>query len=184
MTVIGWHFLREDRRLGYGDGREVKVGEALTVDGPLVLCERGLHASPRAIDALQYAPGPIACRVRLSGEVLGPTDEHVDKACATERTVIAMIDATDVLREFVRDTLVVRQPHLVTLFGRGGLRKHARALRDLDMANASWGQIQQVCNAARDAASAASWDASWDAARADLNARLEARLTAAMGVTL
>ena len=28
--LVGWHFLRADLRLGYGDGREVKAGETLT----------------------------------------------------------------------------------------------------------------------------------------------------------
>jgi hypothetical protein len=67
-----WHWISEDRKLRYSDGREVKVGEKLTCQGPLSLCERGMHASRRAIDALQYAPGCIVCRVRLSGEILEP----------------------------------------------------------------------------------------------------------------
>ena len=167
--LLGWHFVREDRRLGYGDGREVKMGETLTVEGPLEMCQHGLHASVRALDALQYAPGPIACRVRLSGEVLGPTDEHSDKACATERTVIAMVDATDILRNFIRDTLIFRQPHMVSLFEKAGLPDQASALRALEMETVTWEKIQEVCNAARYAtwmiaAWAAERDAAWAAA--------------------
>ena len=94
----GWHFLREDRRLGYEDGRVVKVGETITVpaDTPLVLCKSGLHASSRIIDALKYAPGPVACQVEIVGEIL----EEDDKACAYERRCISMVDATNVLHEF------------------------------------------------------------------------------------
>ena len=201
--LLGWHFVREDRRLGYGDGRVVEVGETLTVEGPLEMCQHGLHASVRALDALRYAPGPIACRVRLSGEVLGPTAEHSDKACATERTVIAMVDATDLLREFIRDTLIFRQPHMVSLFEKAGLPEHARALRAIEMETATWEEIQRVCDAtmdatwaatrdatwaatgdaAWDAAWAATWDATWDATWAELNERLEARLLDAMAVS-
>ena len=205
--LLGWHFVREDRRLGYGDGRVVEVGETLTVEGPLEMCQHGLHASVRALDALRYAPGPIACRVRLSGEVLGPTAEHSDKACATERTVIAMVDSTDLLRDFIRDTLVFRQPHMVSLFEKAGLPEHARALRAIEMETATWEEIQRVCDAAGVAARAAAWDATrvaagdaagdatrvaawdaagvaaWDATRAELNERLEARLLDAMAVS-
>ena len=163
--LLGWHFVREDRRLGYGDGREVKMGETLTVEGPLVMCEWGLHASVRAIDACRYAPGPIACRVRLSGEVLQPTTGgHSDKVCATERTVIAMVDATDLLRDFIRDTLVFRQPHVVSLFEKAGLPDHASALRALEMETVTWEKIQEVCSAARYAAwMIAAGDAAWSA---------------------
>jgi hypothetical protein len=158
---------------------------------------------------LQYAPGPIACRVVLSGEVILGTGDHADKACATERTVVSMVDdATDLLRDFIRDTLIFRQPHMVTLFERAKLQEHARALRALEMETASWEEIEAVCGAARDAArdaawgaaraaawdaaGAAAWDAAWaaawDAAGAAaggvLNEKLEARLATAMGVTL
>ncbi|HEX6972592.1 MAG TPA: hypothetical protein VF234_10280, partial [Limnochordia bacterium] len=72
-TLEAWWFCRADDdgvvRLPHGDGRVVRVGETLTVPGPVILCERGLRASVRAIDALPYAPGPIVCRVRLSGEI-------------------------------------------------------------------------------------------------------------------
>lgn len=93
---LGWHFLPGDCRLANGDGREVKVGETYTVDGEPALCCHGLHASRRALDALGYAPGPVACRVRLGGQIV----EGDDKACATERTVLGMADATRTLHEF------------------------------------------------------------------------------------
>ena len=183
--VYGWHFVAADRRLRFEDGREVVVGETLTMDGPqrghsLVMCKWGLHASPRATDALGYAPGPVACYVRLSGEVLEPTAEHPDKMCATERTVLAMVDATDLLREFIRDTLVYRQPHLVPLFETAGLHDHAKAIGDANLRTLGWSEMAQLFTAARDAAmdnpgsvalyaaryaSRDAW-AGWDAARA------------------
>jgi hypothetical protein len=89
-TLDGWSFVPPDH-----DG-EVRVGETLTVDGPLVLYQRGLHASVLAWDALPYARGPILCRVRLSGTIVeGPYE-----ACATARTVLAMADVERELRIF------------------------------------------------------------------------------------
>src|SRR3972149_3105412 len=64
---LGWHFLPEDKRLRYGTREVVEVGRPVKVAGKLALCEWGLHASRRAIDALAYAPMDsaklYACRV-------------------------------------------------------------------------------------------------------------------------
>ena len=93
-----YHFCREDRRLGFGDGREIRVGETLAVDCEPILCHRGLHASRRLIDALKYAPGPVVAKVQLGGIVVHGTDKSV----ATKRTTIAIADCTDILRAFAR----------------------------------------------------------------------------------
>jgi hypothetical protein len=163
--VYGWHFVAADRHLGYEDGRPVAVGETLTVRGPLVMCKQGLHASPRATDALGYAPGPVACYVRLSGEVLEPTAEHPDKMCATERTVLAMVDATPILPDFIRDTLVYRQPHLVPLFEAAGLHGHAKTIGDADLRPMGWSEMALLFTAARDAAMDNPGSSAWYAAR-------------------
>jgi hypothetical protein len=92
--IKAWHFLRADGLTQYS-GERVVVGETLRVDGRIKLCERGLHASVRAIDALQYAPGPICCRVRMGGEII----HDDDKLVASERTALWMFDATNVLHE-------------------------------------------------------------------------------------
>ena len=92
----GWHFLHEDRRLGYGDGRLVVAGETLSIpdpDVPLILCGYGLHASERAADAVKYMPGFIVERVQLRGNILFERD----KACATERHCYWIADAHDVI---------------------------------------------------------------------------------------
>ncbi len=93
-----WHFCGTNRVLGYDDGRAIVVGETLTVDGPPVLCRHGLHGSVRAIDALSYAVGPVACWTEITGDVV----EGDDKIVGTARTVIWMADATGALREFAR----------------------------------------------------------------------------------
>lgn len=90
-----WHFVGDTLR----DERPVPAdGEWLVHDGPVVLCEQGLHASIDPFDALQYAPGAILCRVELGGEIMHSND----KLAASKRRIIARRDMTDVLRYFAR----------------------------------------------------------------------------------
>jgi len=96
MSDLYWHFLRLDRRLQYAPHTLVEAGGTYIAVGRLVLCENGMHASPRALDALEYAPGDIICRVRLDGEHL----VGHDKLCARSRTVLWLADAGPLLHEF------------------------------------------------------------------------------------
>ena len=97
-TVEAWHFLRNNKRFGYGDGNIAKAGYVYSVEGPVTLCVWGLHASRRAIDALQYAPGAMVGRVVLSGKII----EGDDKLVATHREYLWIADATETLRAFAR----------------------------------------------------------------------------------
>lgn len=161
--MLAWHFLRNDRKLNYPPHTLVKVGQKLTVKPPLKLCTWGLHASKRAIDALQYAPGSIACRVELSGEIL----EGDDKVCATERTVLKMIDATNILHEFAcccAEEVLLREREA----GREPDRRSWAAIE----AKHKWlkGQItdeelRAAESAAWSAAESAAWSAAWSADR-------------------
>jgi len=182
--LLAWHWLREDRKLGYDDGREVKVGETLTVDVTPVLCEAGLHASERAIDSLGYAPGPIVCRVVLSGTVVRGTD----KATATERTVLAMANATRTLGEWSCDCAeraLLREREK-------GREPDARSWAALEVkrmwlrGEATDEELDAARDAARDAAWAAArdaaWDAAWDAEVEWQNAHLEELLLALLGL--
>jgi hypothetical protein len=106
-----WHFLREDRKLRYGDKREVRVGETLTVEFPIrrefhgyvsyyekpTLCEAGLHASDNLLDALTIAPGPILCKVRLGDDAITDGD---GKYVSSTRTVLAMANVQDIIFRF------------------------------------------------------------------------------------
>jgi hypothetical protein len=177
--MLAWHFLRDDRRLSYPPHTLVEVGQKLTVKPPLELCRWGLHASKRVLDALLYAPGPIACRVELSGEIL----EDDNKACATERTVLSMIDATNILHEFacwcaeqalLREREAGREPDPRSWAAIDAKRKWLRGeITDSELAaagDAAWESARDaawdVAWAARAAAGDAAWDAAWDAARA------------------
>ena len=94
--MLAWHFLSKDKRLGYDDGRLVEVGVPLECEGKPALCNNGMHGSVRLIDALGYASGPILCRVEIDGDIV----ESDDKLCGRRRTVLWMLDATELLHEF------------------------------------------------------------------------------------
>lgn len=94
--LLCWHFANNDLRLGYDDGREIVAGESLRVEGAPVLCETGLHGSVRLLDALQYAPGHMLCRVELSDGII----EGDDKAVARERKTLWIFNAENALRDF------------------------------------------------------------------------------------
>ena len=184
-AIEAWHFLpavdgfkRGDAARTQHTAEPVMVGTVLHVAGPITPCEHGLHASRRALDALKYAPGPIACRVRVYGEVI----EHDDKLAGSYRECVAMIDATNILHEFaccsaeaallLADVTDMRCWQAIEA-KRAWLRKE---IGDKELAaarDAAW-------DAARAAARATAWDAARAAARAELNTTLESMLLEAM----
>ena len=91
--ILAWHWLSADGKMA-NTGEVVEAGKTYTVEPPITCCERGLHASIKAIDSLHYAPGPIICRVEMSGEIAS----QEDKLAASSRKVIWMADADKVLR--------------------------------------------------------------------------------------
>ena len=179
-----YHFTSDKLR----DGRDIPaIGEWLEHNGDVIPCESGLHASPTAFDALQYAPGAMLHKVYLDGVIV----EHgspVDKYAASRRVIVASIDATDVCRRFARRVALDvahlwDMPDVVRRYletgdeslrdaawvgawdatgdAAWGARAAAYAARD-----AAWAAWVAARDAARDAAWAAAWDAAWDAARA------------------
>lgn len=158
MSKHYYWFAPADGVLGYGDERKVRKGVTHKVDGLISLCRHGLHASRHPLDALKHANSAHLWRVHLSGDVL----HGDDKSCATERTYIARIDATDVLRRFARlcalDVVHLWDaPEVVICYLRTGDESIRAAAWDATWA-ATWA-------AARDAARAAAWDATRAAAR-------------------
>ena len=193
----GWHWLHKDRRLGYDDGREVVAGEWMTANAKPSMCNSGMHASARALDALGYAPGPIICRVELSDDV--QTDG--DKSVASKRRVLWMADATRTLREFAiwcaeeaikavekldgltdgdRKALAAgkrcNEVHRAFLDGTAA-EKELRAAE-----SAAWSAARNAAgSAARSAAESAAWGAAWGAAwRAAWSAAESAAWSAAL----
>ena len=158
-----WHFTGKTLR----DGRPLpKVGEWLTHDGPVVMCNSGLHASRKAVDALQYAPGPIAHLVECEDIV----EEQGDKLVCRRRKILASVDATEILRALARRLALSvihlwDAPDVVRRYLETGDESLRSAARDAAMA-AAWDAAWDAArDAAWDAAWAAAWAAAWDAAR-------------------
>jgi len=188
QPILAWHFLPDDGMTRYEPRTKVVVGEWLSVDPHrLELCAYGLHASERLIDALQYAPGALLCRVELAGRVLRADD----KLCAERRRVIAWTDATHMLHEFacrcaesVLHLIAGSQRQLARnaidakrrwLAGQANDNELAAAWAAMD---AAWGAAMDAAWAARAAMDAAS-DAAWAAARAAACAAAWAAMDAA-----
>ena len=90
-----WHFVGDELRNGIPIPAD---GEWLVHEGELIMCESGLHASRKIIDALIYAPGSTICRVEVNGKII---EDH-DKVVAEKRKILWRIDGNKVLPAFAR----------------------------------------------------------------------------------
>tara|TARA_Y100000310_G_C20383667_1_gene669377 strand:- start:41 stop:733 length:693 start_codon:yes stop_codon:yes gene_type:complete len=147
---LGWHWVGRKQKLR--DGQIVEVGMTHPAIGDIRMCQRGYHASNRAIDALGYGSNSavIACRVELLGDRI---DEH-DKSVGSQRRVIAIIDAEMILHEFAcwcadQALKLIDKPDPRSIKAIQVKRKWIKGKADR-------------CELA--AARAAAWDAAWDAA--------------------
>ena len=93
--ILAWHWAKADLKTQHSN-EPIAKGKTLKATGPLQLCENGMHASLNPMDALQYAPGPMLCRVELSGEII----QGEDKLCASSRKVLWIANADHMLQEF------------------------------------------------------------------------------------
>ena len=164
MTKIqAWHFTAATLR----DGRPIPAdGVVLHHDGPLVMCESGLHWSRTPLAALQYAPGPILCRVEVWGDII----EDFDKGISRNRVILWRLDATDLLREFARRCAL----DVAHLWDAPGIVLNYLRTGDESIRDAAWA-------AARDAAWDAARDAAWAAALAAARAAAGDAARAAAG---
>jgi hypothetical protein len=170
-TVKAWHFTRKTLR----DGRPIPpVGEWLKHEGPLVMCESGLHASRRVLDAINYAPCGTIHRVECRGDI----EEQSDKLVCRQRRILASISAERADQIFRRFARLVAWTHLdkwdAPEIVRQWLETGDESIRDAAR-DAAWAAAGDAAwAAAGDAARAAAWaaardaarDAAWDAARA------------------
>ena len=156
-----WHFSNGSE--AHGSHRKLIVGKTYRVRGKPALCQHGLHASERALDALHYGSGNVVSQVTLGGTVIADTDKQV----ATQRTVIAQADATDILHEFAcwcgEQALLKERER--------GREPDARSWAAIE-AKRAWlrgeindDQLAAARDAARDAGRDAAWAATWAAAR-------------------
>lgn len=102
-TIIAYHFLRADMASPHRPHTKWAVGQKRTLrGGDIIPCIRGYHGSPTSFDAVQYATGPILCKVWLSGNVQTHGDP-VDKYVARTRKLLAAVDVSRELRMFAAD---------------------------------------------------------------------------------
>ena len=169
MEYNAYHFVGATLR----DGSPVPPdGETLKWTGELIMCRSGLHASRKPWQALEYAPGPTLCRVHCAGETINGDDKLVCR----ERTIIARIDATDILRRYAR-ACALDVAHLwdcpnvvMDYLNTGDDSKRDAAWDAAGAAGAAW-NAAKAARAARNAAG--------DAARAARNAAGNAARNAA-----
>ena len=159
MSKLAWHFVGNTLR----DGRPIPAdGEWLVHEGPIVICESGLHASLHPFDALQYALGPVLCRVECDGV----EDEARDKFVCRRRRIVARADVTETLRYFAR----MQALSVVHLWDAPDVVLDYLMTGDESSRAAAWDAAWEAAaydaarNAARDAARWAARSAAWEAA--------------------
>jgi hypothetical protein len=163
MSKTGYWFAKasEDGNvyLPNGDGRQVIVGESLSIEGSLVLCHNGLHYSEHPFDALHYAKGFECFKIEALGDILCDYITQ-NKCCTNIRLHVARKDAKEAVLLFARQQATKVShlwdaPAVVRQFLETG--KNADAAADAARAAA---------DAAADAADAYAADAAYAAAAA------------------
>ncbi len=104
---LGWHFLPISRELGYSDGRKAKLGKTMSSDdwrAPHV-CNTGMHASGKPIDAFNFLKGPIMCRVLVSRDLDGINGQDQKKFCGRDRTVLWCSNLLETISRSLPDTV-------------------------------------------------------------------------------
>ena len=143
---IAWHFTGGTLR----DGSPIPaIGQTLIFPGKIKICQAGYHWSRRPSQALEYAPGPMLHKVSYGGDVV----EQDDKGVSSERTILASIDATQLLCRFAADQALSvahywNMPEIV--------REYLTTL-DESKREAAW-NAADAADAARAAAREAAWD--------------------------
>jgi len=191
--MIGYWFAREDGTTKHLKAPAV-IGETHTVDGEIIPCARGLHASPTPWDALKYAKGTVLYEVEIPDDAI-PHGDPVDKYAARSRTYLRKVNleramyqfaaqqalseldkwpAPEVVREYIEGT--ARGEDKSDISG-AALEAAFSAARSMAIDTAR-GEVSSATfsatfsaawsaaiDAARDAARSAAWSAAIDAAR-------------------
>lgn len=102
-VFLGWHISREET-LNNGDGRKIRPGVVFSVEGPIAICENGLHASPTLGEALRHVnsvchgndndPAAYVSFVEVWGSVKERDDGSKRKFCGRFRRHVAVAKIT------------------------------------------------------------------------------------------
>ena len=158
-----FYFSNSDKKLRHNDGRQIRKGRTHKVKCDPVLCEWGLHASERLIDALKYAPGKYLWLVDLNGKIVAGDD----KAVADERKYIDGFDAGDLLHEFSRKAALINIKKIYKYCSQKDYDLIVEYLEtgNDDIRSAARSAANAAVNAAASAAASAEWSVEWSAAR-------------------
>jgi len=159
---IAWHFTGDKLR----DGSPIPpIGHTLVHTGEIKMCASGYHWSRTPFQALPYAPGPLLHKVRIGGTI---RETKGDKGVSSERTILATIDATPLMRRFAADQALSvahlwPMPDVVREYLTGLDEAKRSAAESAAARAAAWDAAWAAESAAWRAASAA-WSAAWRAA--------------------
>lgn len=88
--IVAFHMPLSDMRLGYRDGRHIKLCKKIVhKDLDIEVCRSGLHASENMYRCLVHARSDIITMVEITGRYIRASDKS--KLVATERTAIKII---------------------------------------------------------------------------------------------
>lgn len=93
QKIDAWHFVPDDGKLARC-GLEVAAGYIYSEDGPIELCQNGLHGVRRVYDGIRYASGSTLCKVKMWGEIA----EQPGLLVARHREVLAVRTVANELR--------------------------------------------------------------------------------------
>ncbi len=172
-----WHWLKADFTAGSGTEPAWAIGEERVIKGSrkLVLCERGYHSSPTPFGGLEYAPGPLLCRVEIEGIAGGDETKNVSRIrkLLDVRNVekeLRLFAADCAERALLREREHGREPDRRSWSPIEAARSFVNGLITPEELAAAWAAARDAAwdpawDAARDAARAAAWAAARDAAR-------------------
>jgi hypothetical protein len=183
--ILAYHFLRDDMTARSGKEKAWEIGEerSFPENMAIELCTFGYHSAPTLWDALQYAPGPMACLVEISE----PIEKDDTKQVSRTRKLIKAVNIDRELRLFAADcaerVLYIFEKHYPKDDRPRKAIQAARDFADGKIDAAAWAAARAAAwdaaraaawdaaraaawDAAGAAAGAAAWDAAWDAARA------------------
>jgi hypothetical protein len=172
--VKAFHFLRADRTSDCGNESPWEDGETRIIADPekIILCEYGYHSSPTLWDALNYAPGPLACLVEISEPIETDGEAGRAKAVSASRQLIKAVNIDRELRLFACDCA----ERVLHIYERDNSSKAPRQAIEVARRFANGKATNEELAAAREAAGAAraaaraavreaaAWAAAWAAA--------------------